>query len=56
MRNISKYDFSGERVLLNSVMNIHYSAAEGRADQNRMAVDVRGKTVGISNFAKVKNE
>ena len=42
MRNISKYHFLGERVLLNSIMDIHYSTAEGGADQNRMAVHVRG--------------
>ena len=45
MRNISKYHFSGERVLLNSIMDIHYSTAEGGADQNRMAVHVRGGAV-----------
>ena len=41
MMNISKYHFSGERVLLNSIMDIHCSTAEGGADQNRMAVHVR---------------
>ena len=45
MRNMSKYHFSGERVLLNSIMDIHYSAAEGGADQNWMAVHVRGGAV-----------
>ena len=45
IRNISKYHFSGERVLLNSIMDIHYSTAEGGADQNRMAVHVRGGAV-----------
>ena len=29
MRNISKYHFSDGRFLLNSIMDIHYSAAEG---------------------------
>ena len=29
MMDISKYHFSGERVLLNSVMDIHCSTAEG---------------------------
>ena len=45
MRNISKYHFLGERVLLNSIMDIHYSTTEGGADQNRMAVHVRGGVV-----------
>ena len=42
MRNTSKYHFSGEGVVLNSIMDIDYSMAKGGADQNRMAVDVRG--------------
>ena len=41
MRNISKYNFSGEGVLLNSIMDIQCSTTEGGADQNRIAVDVR---------------
>ena len=45
MRNISKYSILGERVVLNSIMDIHYSIAEGGADQNRMAVHVRGGAV-----------
>ena len=35
--------FSGQRVPLNSVMDIHYSTAEGGAHQNRMALHVRGE-------------
>ena len=42
MRNTSKYHFSGEGVVLNSIMDIDCSMAKGGADQNRMAVDVRG--------------
>ena len=34
LRSISEYHFSGERVLLNSIMGIHCSTAEGGADQN----------------------
>ena len=45
MRNILKYRFSSQRVLLNSIMDIHYSTAEGGADQNQMAVHVRGGVV-----------
>ena len=45
MRNISKYHFSGKGVLLNSVMDIQCSTAEERANQNLMAVDVKGGTV-----------
>ena len=45
MRNILKYHFSSERVLLNSIMDIHYSTPEGAADQNWMAVHVRGGAV-----------
>ena len=56
MRNISKYYFSGEGVVLNSVMNIHCSTAEGGADQNRKAVDVRVEKVEIFHFAEVINE
>ena len=56
MRNISKYHFSGEGVLLNSIMVIHCSKAEGGADQNRMAVDERGRAVKNFHFAEVINE
>ena len=45
MRNISKYNFSGEGVLQNSVMDILWSTTEGGADQNQIAVDVRGGEV-----------
>ena len=46
MRNISKYHFSDGRFLLNSIMDIHYSAAEGGGgDQNRMVVYVKGGVV-----------
>ena len=44
MRNISKH-FSGRGVLLNSIMDIHCSKAEGGVDQNCMA-----------HFAEVLNE
>ena len=43
--NISKHYFSGGRVILNSIMVIHCGAEEGGADQNWMAVDVRGGAV-----------
>ena len=56
MRNISKYHFSGEGVLLNSIMDIHCSTAEGGVDQNWMAVDVRGGEVKIFHFAELINE
>ena len=56
MRNISKYHFSGEGVLLNSIMDIHYSTAEGGAEQNRMVVDVMGGAVKVFHFAEVTNE
>ena len=39
--------FSGGGVLLNSIMDIHCSTAEGEADQNRMAEDVRGVAVNF---------
>ena len=42
---MSKYRFLGEGVLLNSIMDIHCSTAEGGTDQNWMAVDVRGGAV-----------
>ena len=56
IRNISKYHFSDEEVPLNLIMDIHCSTAEGGADQNRMAVDVRGGTVKIFHFAEVINK
>ena len=45
MRNIPKCHFSDERFLLNSIMDIHYSTAEGGGDQNRMPVYVKGGAV-----------
>ena len=48
--------FSGEGLLLNLIMDIHCSAAEGGAGQNRMAVDMRGRVVKIFHFAEVINE
>ena len=56
LRNISKYHFSGEVVLLNSVTDIHFSTAEGVVDQNRMAVDVRGWAVKIFHLSEVRKE
>ena len=53
---LSKYHFSGVGVLLNSVMDIHCSTAEGGADQNQMAVDVRGEAVKSFHFAEVISE
>ena len=53
---LSKYHFLGEGVLLNSVMDIHCSTAEGGADQNQMAVDVRGGAVKSFHFAEVISE
>ena len=47
---------SGEKVLLNSIMAIHCSTADGGADQNQMAVDVRGGAVKIFHFAGIINE
>ena len=55
MRNISKYHFSGEGVLLNSVMDIH-CITEGEPDQNRMAADVKGRAVKIFYFSEVIKE
>ena len=49
-----KYHFTGEGVLLNSIMDIHYNTAE--ADQNHLAVDVRGEAVKMFQFAEVINE
>ena len=56
LRNISKYHFSGEVVLLNSVTDIHFSTAEGVVDQNRVAVDVRGWAVKIFHLSEVRKE
>ena len=56
MRNISKYHFLGRGVLLNSIIDIHYSKAEGGADQNCMAVDIKGEAFKSFDFAKVINE
>ena len=50
MRNIWKYNFQGEGVLLNSIMDIHGSNAKGGADQSWMAVDVRRGVVKIFHF------
>ena len=54
MRNISKYHFSGEGVLL--IMDIHYSTAEGGAEQNLIVLDVMGGAVKVFQFAEVINE
>ena len=56
MRNISKYHFSGKKVLLNLIMDIHCRTAEGGADQNRMAVDVKGGAIKNFHFEDVLNE
>ena len=56
MSNISKNHFSGEEILLNSIMHIHCNTAEGGTDQNWMAVDERGGVVRIFYFAEVINE
>ena len=48
--------FSGKGVLLNSIMEIHCSTAEGGPNPNWMAVDARGWAVKISKFAEVINE
>ena len=53
---LSKYHFSSEGVLLNSVMDIHCSTSEGGEDQNWMAVDVRGGAVKSFHFAEVISE
>ena len=53
---ISKHHFSGGGFILNSIMDIHCSTAEGGADKNRTAVDVRGGVVRILHFAEVINE
>ena len=41
---------------MNSIMDIHCSTVEGRADQNRIAVDVRGGAVKTFHFEEVINE
>ena len=56
LRSISEYHFSGERVLLNSIMGIHCSTAEGGADQNWMAVDMRGEAVKLLHLTEVMSE
>ena len=56
MKNISKHHFSGGIVLLNSIMDTHFSTAERGAGQNRMLVDVREGAVKIFHFAEVINE
>ena len=56
MTNILKYCFSGEGVLLDSIIDIHCGTGEERADQNWITVDVSGGTVKIFQFAKVINE
>ena len=56
MRNISKYNFSGEGVLLRSFMDIDCSTVEGEADQNRMNVDVGRGEIKVFHFAEVINE
>ena len=56
LRNISKLHFSGGRVILNSIMGIHYSTEKGGADQNRMTVDVRGWAFKTFHFAEIINE
>ena len=56
MRNNSKYHFSSEGVLVNSIMDIHCSTVEGRAEQSRIAVDVRGGAVKTFHFEEVINE
>ena len=55
MRNILKYYFSDEGLLLNSIMDIHCSTAEGGTDQNWMAVDLRGGAVKTFHFVEVIN-
>ena len=56
MRNILKHHFSGRGVLLNSVMDIHYSTTEGGANQNWMDVDVKGAAIKTFHFVEVVNE
>ena len=50
MRNIWKYHFSGEGVLLNSIMDIHCSKVEGGVGQYGLTVyESRGRG-GRQNF------
>ena len=49
-----KISFSGEGVLLNSIMDIHGSTEERGTDKNPMAVDVRGGAVKIFHFAELQ--
>ena len=56
MTNISKHHSPNGGVLLNSIMDIHCSTAEGEANQNWMAADVTGGEVKIFHFAGVINE
>ena len=41
------------RALLNSITDIHCSAAEGKADQNLMTVAVEERAIEIFHFAEV---
>ena len=49
LRNILKKHFSGEGVLLNSIMDIPCRTTEGGADQNRIGCRCEGK--GGQNFS-----
>ena len=42
--------------LLNSIIDIPCSTAEGRTDQNCMAVDIKGEAFKSFHFAKIINE
>ena len=56
MRNVSKYHFLGEGVLLNPIMGIHCSTAGRGACRGWMVVDVRGGAIKIFHFPGVINE
>ena len=56
MTNISKHHWSGRGMLQNSIMDIHRSTAEGWADQNWIAINVKGGALKIFHFAEVINE
>ena len=56
IRNISKHHFLDEEVLLNSIMDIHCSTEKEEADENWMAVDVKGGPFKIVHFADVINK
>ena len=56
MRNISKYHFLSRGVLLNSVIDIHCSTAEGGTDQNCMTADIKREAFKSFDLAKVINE